>query len=163
MESKVYLLYWRTVWTNQIPLRSWCEQGISLDPGDRWSEAIGCTCDVLPQLAAISQLGGDIRGLQLSCSDGCVFSGSQRHQLAPCVFCLGLKSGLSVWDFFLLSSFYIFCFPPWSVTPTSPLVFGSSVFCLSIILIDSVGGGGFYSHCHLLDTKRPQCLHRRLT
>ena len=32
--------------------------GISQDPGHRWSEAIGCTCDVLPQPAAISQLGG---------------------------------------------------------------------------------------------------------
>ena len=50
----------------------------------------------LPQRAAISQLGGFIRGLQFPCSGGCVFSGSRRHQLARYGFCPGSKSGLSV-------------------------------------------------------------------
>ena len=62
--------------------------GISEGPGHRSSEAIGCTCAVLPQLAAVSQLGGYIRGLQSPCSDGAVFSESQHHQLACCVFFL---------------------------------------------------------------------------
>ena len=36
--------------------------------------------------------------------------------------------------------------------------FGSNVyFCSSIILIESMGGCGFYSHCHLLDTKGQVC------
>ena len=66
--------------------------------------------------------------------------GSQHHQLSLCVFCLGWKSGLSVWAFFLLDSFYTF----WSVTPTSPLVYGSNVFCSSIILIELEGGQFIY-------------------
>ena len=70
-------------------LRSSCEQGFSQDPGHRSADAIWCTCDVLPQLTAISQLGDSIRVLKGPCSVGCVSSGSPRHQFAHCVFCLG--------------------------------------------------------------------------
>lgn len=75
-----------------------------------------------------------IRGLQFSCSAACVFSGSRHRQSALCVFCLGGKSELSVcvWDFFLLVSFYPFCFPPWSVTLTSPCFFFSVQWFLFI-------------------------------
>ena len=41
----------------------------------------------LLQLAAVSQLGSFIRALQLTCSGGCLFSGSGRLQSALCVFC----------------------------------------------------------------------------
>ena len=60
---------------------------------------------------------------------------------AVCVFSLGWKSA----------------FPPRSVSPASSLVFGSSVFCSSIILIESAGDCGFYSHCNHLHTEGPVC------
>ena len=60
--------------------------GISPDLSLRCSEAVGCTCDVLPQLAALSELGDDIRWLQFTCSVGCVSSGSWHRLLALCIF-----------------------------------------------------------------------------
>ena len=53
--------------------RSWCEQGFLHYWVHLW-----CS---FTQLAAISQLGDDIKGLQFTCSDGCVFSGSRHNQL----------------------------------------------------------------------------------
>lgn len=105
---------------------------ITQDLGLRSSEAIGCTCDVLPQVASISQMGVSTRGLQFGCSVGFVSSGSQHHQLARCVFCLKENLGRAFEILFLLASFDIFCSLPCSVTPTSPLVFRSIPFvCLS--------------------------------
>ena len=81
-------------------------------------------------------------GVQFLCSVGCMSSGSQHHPLACYVFCL--KENL-VWVFeilFLLANFHIFCSLPCSVTPASPLFFFLvHSFCLSIFLIESVGGG----------------------
>ena len=132
---------------NQNQVLVWT--GISQDPGHRSSEAIWCTCDVLPQLAAISQLGDSIRGLKGPCSVVCVFSGSKRHHLAPSVFSLGRQSGLRV--------FYPFSFSPDSWLPLNLWFLGPNVF-FSVILIESVGGCGFHPYCHFLDTKGPVCL-----
>ena len=75
-------------------------------------------------------------------------SGSRHHQLALCGFCLGGKSGLSVWAFFFfsLAIFYTFWFPPdqWPLLHLwflGPMVF---LFVLHLSLIESVGGCGFF-------------------
>ena len=76
-----------TVMDNGLRFPKVLRTEISQDLGCRSSGATGCTCDVVPQMTVISQLGVYIRGLQLPCSVGCVSSGSQYHQLAFCVFC----------------------------------------------------------------------------
>ena len=91
-------------------------------------------------------------------------SGSRHHQLAVCGFCLGGKSGLSVWAFFFFffGYFLYILIPPWSVTPAPPLIFGSSgFFVCSSSIIDRISGWlwVFYSQHHLLDTKAPVCLN----
>ena len=108
-------------------------------------------------MAGVSQLGDYIRGLQHPCSVGCVFSGSQHHQLALCVFCWGENLSWVCLRFLSFGQFLYILFSPWSVTPTSPWVFGSNVFCSSIILIEA-SGCGLYSQHHLLHTKGQVCL-----
>ena len=129
--------------------RSWCEQRFLKDLGNRSPGATGCTCDVLPQLAAVAQLGDYIRGLQCPSSVGCVSSGSQHHQVACCVFLFELKSELSVCECVRLFSFGQF---PYILFSDSHFTFGFWVqcFCSSIILKESVGGCVFYSHRHSL-------------
>ena len=46
------------------------------------------------------------------CPVGFVFSGSQHHQLAPCVFCLGRNSGLSVFEISFFWPVSTCLFPP---------------------------------------------------
>ena len=109
--------------------------------------------------------------LWCSPSAGCSQSAGRRYKEAAvpllswlCVFGESTPSVGSVrfllgWVFeilFVLASFCTFCFPPDQWLPL--LWFLSPVFfCLSLILIESVGGCGFYSHHHLLEIKRPVC------
>ena len=128
--------------------RSWCEQRFLKDLSNRSSGAIGCTCDVLPQLAAVIQLGDYTKELQL------LFSVVVRLQgvntISWLVACFCLSENLS-WVCLRLFSFGQF---PYILFSDSHFTSGFWVqcFCSSIILIESVGGCVFYSHRHLLDT-----------
>ena len=110
----------------------------------RKSEATGCNCDVLPQLAAVSQLVDSIRRLQFPCSGGCVFSGSRRRQW----FLFGGK----LWVECLLC--YTFCFP---LISDSHFTFGFWVQCSFVHLSFWWNQWIFFPYCHLLEPKGPVC------
>ena len=110
--------------------------GISEDLGHRSSEAIGCTCDVFPRLAAIRQLRDYIRGLLLPCSVLCVF-----RESTPSVCFLRFLFGWKVqcaWDFFFWPVFIHFVPPLFSISHFIFWFLGPVFFCLSITLVESV-------------------------
>lgn len=101
--------------------------------------------------------GGCIGRLGFPSSVSCATPESRHLQLAfcwvfflvrveICVMCM-LEVWFCFWPFLL--------FPPHPVTPTSVL-FWVKFFCLSVILIESVGGcWEFHSHSYILETKGP--------
>lgn len=96
--------------------------------------------------------GGYREGLQFTCS------GSRHHQLALWVFYFGENLGW-VCLRFLLASFHIFCLPPVHWLPLHLWFLGLLFFVRLLILIESAGGCGFYSHHHFLGHQRPVCFN----
>ena len=79
------ILYYTMVMDRDQILKVLIWTKIYQDPGQRSSEVIGCTCDGLPQLAAVSPLGDYIRGVSVPLLSGCVSLVSQSHQWALCI------------------------------------------------------------------------------